>query len=358
MPKNVLLTGGSGGVGFEVLKELVKRNDQYRTRVLSIDAYIERDIFRPYLDRVEVISGDIRDPYVVDNAIKGVDVVIHVAGIIPPLADNNPIMAREVNVSGTKNIVDSIKKQQKHPRFIFTSSVAVYGDRLKQPEITINDPLVPSEGDEYARTKIDAEKIIMDSGIPWSIFRLCGILVRNLKIQPLMFHMPLETSLEWCHPSDVAYALVQAINEDKVINQVFNLGGGEQCQIKAKEFVKSMFSIWGLDSSILPEYAFAFQNFHSGFYKDGSILNQILNFQKQTLHGYFDTIRAKVSPLKRNLIKMIPSLIIREYLLRMSDPLNAIKDNNDMLIKRYYGSRQKFYEIAPGMVTKKAIYAG
>ena len=346
MRKKVLLTGASGVVGFEVLKELLTRKAAYRVRVLNIDSKFERQLFQPYQDDVEIIWGDIRDSSCVRRALQNVNAVIHSAGIIPPLADQNPRLAREVNVEGTKNIVDGIKQQPVPPKLLFTSSISVYGDRIDQPYITVNDPLIPSDGDDYARTKIDAERIIIDSGIPHSIFRLCGILTREFKIQPLMFHMPLNTSLEWCHPSDVGYALTQAIEEEGVVNGVYNLGGGEECRIVAKDFLNKMFSIWGLDPSILPDYAFAIQNFHSGFYQDGYKLNQILGFRTKTLMDYLDMVKEKVSPNKKKLICLIPRSLIRQFLLRMSEPLQAIRENDDLLIKRFYGSRKNFLKMA------------
>jgi len=346
MRKRVLLTGASGVVGFEVFKELLNRKDAYSIRVLNIDSKFERQLFQPYQQNIEIIWGDIRDAACVTKALKDVNAVVHAAGIIPPLADLNPKLACEVNVEGTKNIVEGIKAQPVPPNLLFTSSISVYGDRIEQPYIGVDDPLVPSDGDEYAQTKIEAENIIIASGIRYSIFRLCGILAKGFKIQPLMFHMPLNTSLEWCYPSDVGYALTQAIDEEGVINGVYNLGGGEECRIVARDFLQKMFAIWGLDASILPDYAFAVQNFHSGFYRDGYKLNRILGFRSKTLQDYLEMVRDKVSPNRRKLIRMVPRSIVRQVLLRMSEPLRAIRENDDLLIKRFYGSRNKFFEMA------------
>jgi nucleoside-diphosphate-sugar epimerase len=341
----ILLTGASGAVGFEAFKELLQRNQRYKVRILSLDSLVERRFFKPFRDKIEIIWGDIRDQKVVETAVNGTDVVLHVAGIIPPLADHKPELALDVNVFGTRNLVDAIRKQLKPPKLIFTSSISVYGDRLSNPDIYVSDPLNPSEGDEYAKTKIEAENIIKNSGIRWSIFRLCGILVERLKIQPLMFHMPLGTALEWCHPLDVGYALVEAIEHDSLLGNIYNLGGGEACRIKAKDFLKVMFPVWGLDSEILPEYAFATQNFHSGYYRDCSELNGILHFQRKTLEGYIDEVRKQISPIQRIIVMSIPNVLIRNYLLHMSAPLKAVKENNEVLIRRYYGSREKFNDL-------------
>jgi nucleoside-diphosphate-sugar epimerase len=342
MMQKVLLTGASGAVGFEAFQELLRRKDRYAIRILSLDTIYERNLFKPHLDQVEIVWGDIRNSADVSRAVCDVDSILHVAGIIPPAADQNPDLSKSVNVTGTKNLVTAMLQQSKPPKIIFTSSIAVYGDRLKNPYIQVGDPLNPSDSDVYAQTKIDAEKIIQSSGVQWTIFRLCGILVDRLQIQPLMFHMPLETALEWCHVADAGYGLVQALEHNSILGQIFNFGGGQECRTKAKDFLDQMLPMWGLSTGVLPDFAFATRNFHSGYYVDGDPLNQILNFRRKTLQDYFDTMRKRISPFQRILVRSIPQFFIRYWLLKMSEPLKAIKENNENLIQRFYGSREAF----------------
>jgi hypothetical protein len=100
--------------------------------------------------------------------------------------------------------------------------------------------------------------------------------------------------------------------------------------------------MWGLNSSIIPEFAFATRNFHSGYYLDGDQLEGILKFQRKTLMDYFDDMKMRIPPVYRYLIRCVPSSLIRFWLLKMSEPLKAIKENNETLIKRFYGSREAF----------------
>ena len=343
--KKILLTGASGAVGFQALKELLRRKDHYSVRIFSLDLPSEHKLFKPFQDDVEVLWGDLRNPEDTLKAVAGADIVLHVAGIIPPAADLNPNLAWAVNVGGTRNLVNACQQQPTPPKILFTSSISVYGDRIENPGILVGDPLNPSDGDEYARTKIAAEALIQDSGLPYVIFRLCGILVRRLKIQPLMFHMPLETALEWCHDSDTGYALVQAIEEEALQGRIFNLGGGERCRTKARDFLKQMFPLWGLDAKILPDYAFATRNFHSGYYLDGDELDRILHFRRKTLQDYLRTMGACVSPLQRLAVGMIPKSIVRAWMLKMSEPLQAIRQKNERLVRRFYGSKEIFDSI-------------
>ncbi len=347
MKPTILLTGATGSVGIEALRELIRRQDRYHIRILSLDTQQERKILQPFANQIEIVWGDLRHPDDVNRAVTGTDAVLHVAAIIPPLADQQPELAYEVNVGGIRNILTAIQSQPQPPRLIYTSSISVYGDRVSDPFIRVGDPLSTSVGDEYARTKIQAEEIVQASGVEWSIFRLCGILTPRLKIQPLMFHMPLETALEWCHTTDAGLALANAIEKDAIIGHIFNLGGGETCRISARDFLGTMLPMFGLKPTLLPDYAFATQNFHSGYYADSHKLNDLLHFQRQSLDEYFDAVRKRISPLQKTLVKMIPHKIVRNYFVNMSEPLQAIRVNNQELIARFYGSREAFEHLLP-----------
>ncbi len=341
MPKQtVLLTGASGEVGFEAFKELLRRSDRYWVRIFSLDRKFERKLFKPYLDKIDVIWGDLRNPKDVNRAVSGVDAVIHTAAMIPPEADDHPKLAWDVNVGGTHSLLAAMSAGHPAPRLIYTSSISVYGDRVAQPKIRVGDPLIASLGDEYAKTKIEAEGLIQRSGIRWTILRLCGILTSKLKIQPLMFHMPLDTALEWCHNADAGFALVQALECEPLIGRIFNLGGGRDCRVRARDFLRKVLPLYGVDPSALPERAFATQNFHSGDYADGDELEHYLKFRRSTLQDYYDSLKGQVLPLQRFFVRLVPRVILRNYFERLSEPLKAIREGDAELIQRYFGSYQ------------------
>ena len=351
MKKKVLLTGASGEVGFEAFKELLRRKEDYSIRVFLLDQKNERRRFARYSNDADIVWGDVRSFDDVKRAVDGVDVVIHMAAIIPPLADEAPELARAVNVVGTKNVIEAALRQDVVPSIIYTSSVSVYGDRIENPEIRVGDALIPSVGDEYARTKIETEKMIQDSGLVFTIFRLCGILTTTLKIQPLMFHMPLGTTLEWCHASDVGFALVEAIDCEVVFGRIFNLGGGKSCTVKAEEFLQTMFPLFGLNAKTIPSYAFATKNFHSGFYIDGYELDDLLHFRRKVLLDYYDYVEEKVSGVQRFFTRLMPAEIVKGFLARQSEPLQALKEKNMVLIERYYGTVEDALRIFEQKIT-------
>ncbi len=334
----VLLTGASGAVGREVLQELVRRNHEFDLTVFDKKSKASRRILQPFIKEIQLVYGNISNSETTREVCKNKDFVIHLAAVIPPKADELPDLAYRVNVLGTKNLIENLKAFSPHAFFIYTSSISVYGDRVKNPAIRIGDPLKPSEGDAYAATKIEAEKLVRESGLHWTIFRLTAIFgPSNLRLDPLFFHMPLDTSLELATTRDTGVALVQAIHHSKKLkNSIFNLGGGETCRISYRDFLQRSFSIFGLGGFNIPEKAFAMQNFHCGIYADGEDLEKILHFRNETVDDLLRQMSNHIPLIQRWVTKLF-SKQIKRSLIKKSEPLNALKQNNIPLIKRFYG---------------------
>lgn len=332
--KRILLTGASGTVGYAVLKELCSVKNRYEVTVFDVRSSKTIKKLKPYSDEITIVYGDIRND---DDLIKisyNQDVIIHLAAIIPPLADEKPGFSYQINVDGTQKLINLLELHSPNAFFLYSSSISVYGDRLHTPMISIMDNLNPSVGDKYANTKILAEDIVQKCKLDWSIFRLTAIMGGH-KISKLMFHQPLKTSLEIASPEDTARAFVYAIDKQaKLSKKIFNLGGGEKCRITYKNFLSRSFKIYGLGELDFPLYTFAEKNFHCGYYIDGYVLNNILNFRKDTLSEYFENQNREVSILKKLLITIFQKPIKR-YLQSQSEPLKAYISQDKKAIFHY-----------------------
>ncbi len=157
----VLLTGASGTVGKEVLRQLCEYPDEIEITVFDKKFTGAGDFYKKSACNLNIIFGDISDKADISKACAGKDVIIHLAAIIPPLADKLPHLAEAVNITGTRNLVRCAEELSPDAFLIYSSSISVYGDRITNPWIKTNDQLIPSDRDEYARTKIEAEKIIV-----------------------------------------------------------------------------------------------------------------------------------------------------------------------------------------------------
>jgi len=234
-------------------------------------------------------------------------------------------------------LIRFLEKHSPNAFLIYSSSISVYGDRLENPFIKVNDILKPSEGDEYAKTKIEAENIIKNCKLDWSIFRLSAIMGDH-KISKLMFHQPLKTSLEIATPVDTARAFVNAIDKQKQLSKkIFNLGGGEKCRIIYDSFLSRSFKIYGLGELDFPLKTFAEKNFHCGYYDDGDELNNILNFRNDTLESYFEKEKQKISNFKRIIISIFKKPI-KMYLKKQSEPLIAYTNKDKKLMLHFFNS--------------------
>ena len=325
LKKRILLTGGAGAVGYETLQELVKYNNQYDIVALAKDSKKHRRLLKQYDKNVIIIYGDIRDKATTDKLAENIDFVIHLAAVIPPLADEQPQLAVEVNFGGTINLIESLEEKSPEAFFLYTSSVAVYGDRLENPMIRVSDKFNHSLDDEYAVTKIRCENHIKKSKLNWGVFRLTAIMHPKQKFDPLMFHMPLETKMEICTTRDAAYALVKAIeNQEKLSKRTFNLSGGKKCRVVYHDFLNTSFINSGLGNNPFPKSAFAKGNFHCGYFEDSDELNQLLNFQRDTVDDYYDQFKNEIGPLKIALAKIFKQFIVY-FLLKNQTLITQLK---------------------------------
>jgi nucleoside-diphosphate-sugar epimerase len=338
--KRILITGASGTVGLSLLKQILKEHSDYEITLFDMDKPKIRRKLEQYSGNIKRIYGDITNPNDVEIACMSQDIVIHLAAIIPPLADKKTGLAHRVNVNGTRNIIRALETYSPGAFLCYSSSISVYGDRLENPEINVNDLLKCSDGDYYAQTKIEAEALLRNSRLDWTIFRLTAIMgLNNHKISPLMFHMPLDTKIEIATPDDTARAFIHAINKKShLVGKTFNLSGGKECQTIYKQFLKRSFILFGLGKLNFPANAFAKRNFHCGYYMDGDDLEEILHFRMDTLDTYFQKVKCSISGIKK-FFTQIFGPAIKKSLLIQSDPRKALRKKNISLVERFFGHK-------------------
>jgi len=335
--KRILITGASGTVGKEILRQLFDADNGSEITVFDLKTRSSVAQFKKYGENIKILFGDITEKNDISKACSDKDLIFHLAAIIPPLADEKPDLARAVNIHGTKNLIESLEEKSPGSFLLYASSISVYGDRNDDPLIKVTDQLHPSDRDEYALTKIEAERLVKSSRLQWTIFRLTAIMgTDNHKASKLMFHMPLDTRMEIATPGDTGRAFVNAIGMTSRLNRnIYNLSGGENCRISYQDFLMRAFKISGLGEPDFRENSFAGRNFHCAYYEDGSILNDILDFRRETLDDYFNRLRKSVSPFRKILTTLFRK-IIKYNLQKKSEPLAAIKNKNQADIRHFF----------------------
>jgi nucleoside-diphosphate-sugar epimerase len=152
--KKILVTGGAGYVGSVLVPKLLGAG--YGVRVLDLYLYGE-DVLSPCRDNpnLEELKGDLRDPKLVQSAVKDVDAIIHLACVSnDPSYELNPELGKAINYDAFVQLVDTAKSSGIQ-RFIYASSSSVYGIK-SEPEVTEDLPLEPLTDYSIYKAKCEA----------------------------------------------------------------------------------------------------------------------------------------------------------------------------------------------------------
>lgn len=148
----VLVTGGAGFIGSNLVRALLNRGEQ--VRVLDNFSTGRWDNLRDILDKIELVEGDIRSYHVVREAVDEMDVIFHQAALPSvPRSIKDPITTHDVGATGTLNILQAARDCQVG-RVIFASSSSIYGDT---PTLPKHEGMTPSPLSPYAITKLTGE---------------------------------------------------------------------------------------------------------------------------------------------------------------------------------------------------------
>ncbi len=312
----VLLTGAFGNVGQSALAELLRQG--HPVRCFDLRTKANERAARRWGDRIEVMWGDLRNPEDVARAVEGQDVVVHLAFIIPKLSatgiesEMRPDLAYQVNVAGTRHLIEAMKAQPRPPRLVFSSSLHVYGQTQEQPPPRrADDPVNPTE--HYSRHKVLCERMIRESGLEWVILRFGAVFPLAMRPDPGMFDVPLENRMEFVHTRDVGLAIANAVSHPEVWGKVLLIGGGPRCQFHFGEMAARILEAMGV--GMLPREAFSPIPFCTDWL-DTEESQRLLQYQQRTLDDYIRDMVA-VLGFRRHLIRAFRPLV-RWWLLRQS----------------------------------------
>lgn len=154
MSDKILVTGGTGFLGSYIIKQLIEKGYNVRAirRSNQAPAWIANDI----LQKTEWVEGDILDVVALEDAMQGVDTVIHAAAIVSFSKKDREAMYK-VNVEGTANVVN-VALEQKTRRLVYISSVAALGRSDIGGHVNENKKWEESKTNtHYAKSKFKAE---------------------------------------------------------------------------------------------------------------------------------------------------------------------------------------------------------
>lgn len=245
--KKVLVTGADGFIGSHLVEALVK--DGAKVKALSLYnsfnnwGWLENINCR---DKIEIISGDIRDPHFCLEITKDVDIVFHLAALIAiPYSYIAPDSYIDTNIKGTLNICQAALKNGCQ-RLIHTSTSEVYGTAQYVP-IDEKHPLQPQS--PYSATKIGADSIAMSF---FNSFNLPVIIARPFNtygprqsaraVIPTIItqiaadkkHLKLgdlRPTRDFNYVEDICNGFIALAKSENIIGEIINLGSNHEISI-------------------------------------------------------------------------------------------------------------------------------
>lgn len=311
---NILLTGAFGYLGSLVLPALIAAGHSVIAFDLKNGSSARMARHFEGQEGIRIFWGDIRDGKVVGDLVRQVDAVVHLAAIIVPASEARPVLAQEVNVVGTKNIVDAIGDMERKPLLAYCSSFAVFGPQRKPPPRNVGE--VPIASDHYTRHKIACEEMIQGMKSPWTILRLGGMAdsrMHNRGWDQAKYALAVSANnrFEYIHPKDVAVAFVNVLTRGDAHYRIHLIGGGRDCQVTHKDVINATLGAMGItlsdsDFGEMPLYA---------DWSDTEESQRLLQFQNHSFEDFrresqhaFRFIRPFVKPLApaiRRLLKVL-----------------------------------------------------
>jgi nucleoside-diphosphate-sugar epimerase len=245
----VLVTGGAGFIGSNLVRALLERGDD--VRVLDNFSTGNRANLEG-LD-IEIVEGELRSYERVHNAVRGVEVVYHLGALgSVPRSVQDPLTSNAVNVEGTLNVLLAARDQDVR-RVVFSSSTSVYGSSRQLPttEDSPNDPISP-----YGVAKLAAERYCISFSRVYESFE--SVVLRYFNVfgprqSPFSQYaavVPLfvtaiaageavsingdgDQSRDFTYVGNVLDATIRAAGTPGISGEIFNVGAGSPASVNA-----------------------------------------------------------------------------------------------------------------------------
>lgn len=312
MSKTVLLTGAFGNIGTHVLRHLLAAG--HRVVCLELNTDRNRRTAQSFGDRIRVIWGDLRSPETIRQGLQGVDAVVHMAAIIPPLSEQNLALATAINVDVTAELIKAMAESPTARRLVFASSMGVAGQAQHRRQAPLTVDMAPTPTDHYGQTKALCEQMLRDSRLQWSILRIAACPPLELgggdaSQLGIIFEGTVDGRAEFVHVDDAGLAFANAVSCDAAIGKTLFIGGGASCQTQALVFYNALFGAMGL-GPLNPRKFRPGPTWFFGDWLDTRESQELLRFQRHSLEDFYGTMRRQMGA-KRYLMRLVSPLANR-----------------------------------------------
>jgi nucleoside-diphosphate-sugar epimerase len=241
--KRVLITGGAGFIGSTLTRRLVEAND-----VLVFDNGHRDALSKSGLighPRLTVVKGDVLDPDAVREAMKGIQIVLHLAAIAGvDTVLKMPVTTMRVTLFGSYNVLDAAVAEGSVERFVDFSTSEVFGTyayKVQEKDVTTLGAVGEARW-TYAVSKLASEHLTHNYFVQYGLpalsvrpFNIYGpgqvgegaihrFIVRALAGEPLQIHNDGAQIRAWCYVTDIVDAVLLSLEKREAVGQAFNIG--------------------------------------------------------------------------------------------------------------------------------------
>ena len=215
---------------------------------------------------MEIYSGDIRDPFGVNEAMNGCDAVLHLAALIAiPYSYHSPATYVDTNISGTLNLLQAARAQS-IPKVIHTSTSEVYGSALTVP---INEDHPLQGQSPYAATKIAADQMALafyrSFGTPVTVVRpfntygprqsaraVIPTIIAQIAASAETIKLgALTPTRDFTYVSDTVQGFISALETDGLQGETLNLG--TRFEISIQDLAATIIKLMGNNTRIITD---------------------------------------------------------------------------------------------------------
>lgn len=231
--KKIIITGASGFIGSFIVEEALRQG-------YEVYAAVRKSSSREYLQdkRIRFVELNLGNAAALAEQLGELqpEYVVHAAGVTKCI-DRSQFY--KVNTDGTRNLVEALQKScPKLERLVFVSSLSIFGAiREEQPYTEILDTDTPKPNTAYGKSKLKAEAVVRESGLPYVILRPTGVYGPREKDYFLMAKSIKQHSdfsvgykpqdITFVYVTDVVQAVMKALTSDAALGKAYFLSDGE-----------------------------------------------------------------------------------------------------------------------------------
>lgn len=357
--KVVFVTGATGTMGQETMKQLLARSNRFKTRILARPSEKNKTLLKKYMcPALEVVWGDMADYDTVKKCVDGSDYVLHIGAMVSPAADEYPEKTLYTNIGSTLNIIKAIKEQPDPDKvhFAYVGTVAMTGSRLEPVHFgRVGDPMNPSIHDYYAISKVFSEAEVFDSGLKyWVSIRQTGQhpSAEGAGELPIVFHQPPNNVLEWSTAIESGICMANLCEDwvdESFWRKAYNLSSGKEYRLTTWENFAINCDPMGIKyEEVYDPKDLARFNFHGHYYTDSDKLDEYLHFRQIPASVYWGSVSGEIERMMKNpmIAAMMPKAEAmrahnKEIAAKRMGPVWMEENNETEWIQAFFGSLEE-----------------